>query len=112
MDAMKTLVRDRWMMVVRGVLAGAFGLALLGWEDLTLSTVIVMFAAYAFTDGLWTIATAMSAYDRRWDAWPVALEGLLGAVIGVVALGWPLRVPSDVVSVIVAWGVVTAPWKS
>jgi uncharacterized membrane protein HdeD (DUF308 family) len=107
MDAMKTLVRDRWMMAVRGVLAGAFGLTLLAWPEITLVTVLVLFATYVFVDGVWTIVAATVARDRRWEAWPVALEGLVGAVVGVVALGWPLSVPGEIVFVIVAWSVVT-----
>jgi uncharacterized membrane protein HdeD (DUF308 family) len=107
MDAMQTLVRDRWMMVIRGGLACAFGVALLGWEDLTLTTVVALFAAYAFLDGLWTIVTATAAYARWADGWPVALEGLTGTIVGVLALGWPLRVSGDVVTVIVAWAIVT-----
>ena len=107
MATMRTLVRDRWMMVVRGALAGAFGLALLGWPEITLSDVVLLFAAYAFVDGVWTIVTVSIPRDRRWDAWPVALEGVVGAVVGVIALGWPLSVPGEVVFVIVVWAIVT-----
>ena len=107
MDAMQTLVRDRWMMVVRGALACVFGLALLGWENLTLTTVVALFAGYVFLDGLWTVTTVTAAQHRWADGWPVALEGLTGTLVGVIALGWPLRVSRDVVVVIVTWAIVT-----
>ena len=107
MNAMNRLVRHRWMMVVRGALAGAFGLLLLGWPGITLPTVVVLFAAYAMADGVWAIVAATRVSNRRFDAWPVALEGVVGTALGGIALAWPLRISRELVVVIAVWGVVT-----
>jgi uncharacterized membrane protein HdeD (DUF308 family) len=107
MNTTKTLVRDHWMMVMRGAWAVAFGVALLGWEQITLATALVLFAAYVFVDGVWTIITASVTRQRWSDVWPVALEGVVSTAVGVIALGWPLRVTRDMVAVIIAWAVVT-----
>jgi uncharacterized membrane protein HdeD (DUF308 family) len=107
MNAMNRLVRHRWMMVVRGALAGAFGLLLLAWPGITLPIVVVLFAGYAMADGAWAIVAATRVSARRFDAWPVALEGAVGTVLGVIALAWPLRIPRELVVLIVVWGIVT-----
>jgi uncharacterized membrane protein HdeD (DUF308 family) len=107
MSGMQTLVRHRWMMVVRGALAGAFGLTLLGWPGITLSLVVVLFAAYAIADGIWAIVAAARVREHALDVWPVALEGLVGVVIGIVAFASPLRVPREAIVMIGVWGLVT-----
>jgi uncharacterized membrane protein HdeD (DUF308 family) len=105
---MAALVRNWRLMAARGVFAMAFGGVLAMWPTATLSAVVILFAGYAIVDGLWTIGVAMWASERphRWEAWPVALEGLVSAVIGVVALGWPW-VPRHFIYLVATWGFVT-----
>jgi uncharacterized membrane protein HdeD (DUF308 family) len=96
------------MMAVRGGLAMAFGATLALWPDVTLPTVVVLFAVYAILDGAWAIGAATWTSERGFalDAWPVALEGLFGVAVGVIALAWPF-VPRDLVYVVALWGAVT-----
>lgn len=105
---MATLVRNWRMMAARGVFAMAFGGVLAMWPTATLSFVVVLFAGYAIIDGLWTIGAATWASERarRWDAWPVALEGLASVIIGVLALVWPW-VPRHFIYFVAFWGLVT-----
>jgi uncharacterized membrane protein HdeD (DUF308 family) len=105
---MAALVRNWKMMAARGVFAMAFGGVLAMWPAATLSFVVILFAGYAIVDGLWTIAAAtwVSERARRWDAWPVALEGLVSVIIGVVALVWPW-VPRHFIYFVAFWGLVT-----
>jgi uncharacterized membrane protein HdeD (DUF308 family) len=106
--SMATLVRNWWMMAARGVFAMAFGAVLVFWPSVTLPLVVVLFAGYAMLDGLWAVGAATWAAERgrRWEAWPVALEGLASFAIGVVALVSPL-VPRQFIYVIAFWGLVT-----
>jgi uncharacterized membrane protein HdeD (DUF308 family) len=103
-----TLVRNWWMMAARGVFAMAFGAVLVLWPGATLSVVVVLFAAYAMLDGLWAVGAATLAAEpsRRWDAWPVALEGLASFAIGAVALLSPW-VPLPFIYFVAFWGLVT-----
>jgi uncharacterized membrane protein HdeD (DUF308 family) len=102
---MAALVRNWWMMAGRGGLAIAFGLAILLWPNVTLPVVVVLFGAYAILDGAWALAAATWASGPL-DAWPVALEGGVSIVLGVIALLSPW-VPRDLVYVIAIWGVLT-----
>jgi uncharacterized membrane protein HdeD (DUF308 family) len=100
------LVRNWWMMAIRGVLAMAFGVSLVIWPGLTLSIVVLLFGIYATIDGAWSIAAGMRASTRLGDVWPVLLEGAVSISLGVVALAWPF-VPRSFIYMIAAWGVIT-----
>jgi uncharacterized membrane protein HdeD (DUF308 family) len=101
-----SLVRNWWMMAVRGVLAIAFGVSILVWPDVTLSTVVMLFGLYALLDGVWTIGAGARASTRVFDAWPVLLEGVVSVTLGLLALAWPW-VPRRFVYVLAAWGLIT-----
>jgi uncharacterized membrane protein HdeD (DUF308 family) len=105
---MTTLVRNWRLMAARGVFAMAFGAVLALWPTATLSFVVVLFAGYAMLDGLWAVGAATWAGERgrRWDAWPVALEGLVSFAIGVAALVSPW-VPRQFIYFVAFWGLVT-----
>jgi len=103
---MEALVRNWWMMVVRGGLAAAFGLCILGWPNVTLWLIVVLFGFYAIVDGLWAIAAGLRASRPRFAAWPVMLEGAVSVVLGLIALGWPF-VSREFVYVLVGWGLLT-----
>ncbi len=101
-----SLIRNWWMMAVRGALAVVFGLAILLGRNVTLSILVVLFAAYVIVDGLWAVAAGVRASARRFEGWPVALEGLVGIAVGVLALGWPF-VSREFIYVVALWGVLT-----
>jgi uncharacterized membrane protein HdeD (DUF308 family) len=96
------------MMAIRGALAMAFGATVALWPDVSLPVVVVLFALYAILDGAWAIGAATWTSERGFalDAWPVALEGLFGVVVGAMALVWP-SVPRDFVHVVALWGAAT-----
>ena len=106
--SMAPLVRNWWMIATRGALALAFGAVLSLWPNPTLPLVVVLFAIYAMLDGAWGIGAAVWASERgrRFETWPVALEGLVSLVLGVVALRWPF-LPREFIYFVAIWGVVT-----
>lgn len=109
--ALGELVRNRWMVGVRGLLAIGFGLTVAMWTDITLPIVVVVFGVYVLLDGLWAIASGLvvAASCRRYgdlDVWAVGLEGLLGVGFGALAIGWPL-VSRDFVTVLALWAAAT-----
>jgi uncharacterized membrane protein HdeD (DUF308 family) len=101
------MIRNWWMTAARGALAVLFGLSVLWWPDVTLPTIVVLFGVYALVDGMLAIAAATHGRLRLLEAWPVALEGVASVVLGIVALGWPLRVPRDLLIALVTWGIAT-----
>jgi uncharacterized membrane protein HdeD (DUF308 family) len=105
------LSRYWWVFLVRGVLAILFGIAAIAWPGLTIATLVLLFAAFAFVDGLFGVVHAIS-HRREIDHWGlVLLEGFLGIAIGVLAFQAPLTmvVVSEtlIACYLAAWGFVT-----
>ncbi|HTO11528.1 MAG TPA: DUF308 domain-containing protein [Candidatus Binatia bacterium] len=103
---MGALVRNWWMMAIRGGLAIVFGLTVLMWPDITLSHIVVLFGVYAMLDGGWTGAAAVRASAAAFEAWPLLIEGLASIALGLLALMWP-TVPRELVYVLAGWGLAT-----
>ncbi|HEU5188056.1 MAG TPA: DUF308 domain-containing protein, partial [Methylomirabilota bacterium] len=87
---MERLVRDWWLMGIRGILALAFGGTVLAWPRADFGAVVFLFGCYAFLDGIVTLAAALRVSGRTLDAWPVALEGLVSVVLGGLVFAWPV----------------------
>jgi len=103
---MNTLANNWWLVVLRGGLAGLFGLSILAWPNLTLGLLVVLFGTYAILDGVCAFVSALRAASRPVEGWPVMSEGLVSLVFGILAFVWPW-VPRNVVHLIASWGVLT-----
>jgi uncharacterized membrane protein HdeD (DUF308 family) len=101
-----SLVRNWWMIAIRGFLAIAFGVTIQVWPDVTLSTIVAIFGIYAIADGAWAIATGVHASQRIIDTWPIWLEGVVSVALGVLALVHPFF-SREILWELAAWGVVT-----
>ena len=105
------LSRFWWMLLLRGVLAILFGISALAWPGLTLVTLVVLFAAFAFVDGVFEVVHAVS-HRKELEHWGLLLiEGLLGIAFGVLAFLAP-ELTTAIGGIIVAlyigaWAIVT-----
>lgn len=99
--------RNWWMLALRGVLAIIFGLIALFTPGIALLAFIFVFAAYALIDGLMAVYVAIRERDslNRWG-W-VLFEGILGIIIGIVALVHPGFTALVLLYVVAIWAVVT-----
>ena len=96
----------RTMLVLRTVLAVAFGLVALFWPDLTLLALTIAFGVYAILDGVATVVDAVRRRRRpRW--WLGLLGGLASVAAGVIALIWPGITAVALAIVVGIWAVVT-----
>lgn len=100
------LARNWWMVAIRGGLAVLLGLAILLLPRVGLGELVVLFGSYALLDGLWAVASALRVSPWALAAWPVALEGLAGIALGVLAFVYPW-LPRELVHLIAAWGLIT-----
>jgi uncharacterized membrane protein HdeD (DUF308 family) len=78
-----------WSIGLRGLLAVIFGLIALSHPSAAAGAFVVIFAVYAFADGLldFTLAGAMGRAGGR-SGWYV-FEGLVTVALGVIALVYP-----------------------
>src|SRR5262245_57460548 len=82
---------SRWAWVVlRGVAGIVLGLFAFARPAITGLTLVLLFAAYAFVDGVANVISAARggrAGEPRWGM--LLLEGLLSIAVAVVAVLWP-----------------------
>jgi NhaP-type Na+/H+ or K+/H+ antiporter len=78
-----------WAMALRGILAVAFGIIALRSPSVAAATFVIVFAIYAFADGVvdFLVAARLGRTGQRWG-WYL-FEGLASVALGVVALVFP-----------------------
>ncbi len=101
---MNVLVRNWWMLILRGVFAIVFGVISLVWPGLSLAALVIMFGAYALADG---IVALVAVLQRRGVWWMQILEGVAGIAAGIFAFSRPGLTAFALLYLIAAWAVVT-----
>jgi uncharacterized membrane protein HdeD (DUF308 family) len=89
------------------VLAILFGLATLAWPGAVGTSLIYLFGAYAFIDGIFALVASakLAQLNERW--WAMLLVGLCGIAAGVFAFARPMTSAIAIVYFIAVWAVVT-----
>jgi uncharacterized membrane protein HdeD (DUF308 family) len=99
---------------MRGLLAVFFGLLVLFWAGLTLTSFTLIFAVFAVSEALLLmIAGRNPASDKR--EWSLLLEGIAGASLGICAfllpaflsLIWPDVATTIMLVLMASWALVT-----
>jgi uncharacterized membrane protein HdeD (DUF308 family) len=101
------LARNRWSLIVRGLVAFALGILTVIWHDMSLGHLILIFFGYAMIDGLLNLAGAVTVAQshERWLS--LLLEALAGIAAALIAVAWPGLPLMGLVYIIVGWGLVT-----
>ena len=101
------MARNWWVLLIRGLLAVAFGVLAFLWPGLTLAVLVLLFGAYALLDGVASIIiglTGRGAQDNR--LW-LMLGGVFGVLVGVLTFVWPGITALALIYFIAAWAIVT-----
>ncbi len=101
------LARNWWAIGIRGVLAIVFGLIALFLPGVTMLSLVLVFAAYTFVDGVFAIVSAVTAagQNERWGL--LVLEGAADIVVAGIAVFWPGITVVAFVLLVAAWAIVT-----
>jgi uncharacterized membrane protein HdeD (DUF308 family) len=83
------LAKNWWVVALRGVIAILFGIALLVFPPLVITTMVLFFGAYALIDGVGAIFTAIQHRNQpRW--WVTLLQGIIGVAAGILVFLYPI----------------------
>ena len=94
--------------VARGVAGIIFGVLALAWPGVTLLVLLMVFAAFAFVEGIENVVSAVKGGRAREARWGMLLvEGLLSIAVAVLAVLWPARMALALVWVMGVWAIVT-----
>ena len=99
------LARHWWVLALRGVLAVIFGIMAVVWPGITLLTLAILFGAYAFVNGIVAGIGAIRAGSHSRAL--LVLEAILGILVGIMTLFWPLITLVALTVLIGAWAIVT-----
>ena len=101
------LARNWWALVIRGVIAVAFGVAALAAPGVVAAVLVLVFGAYALVDGVFAIVAAVLALGRheRWGL--LLLEGVVGIAAGIAAWTFPALAIVVFITLLAVWAVIT-----
>jgi uncharacterized membrane protein HdeD (DUF308 family) len=103
-----TTITDQWWLVaLSGVLTVVFGVLAWAWPGITLTTLVLLFGAYAIVGGVMSLAAAVARRGERAGPWPFVFQGLLGIATGVLVFVWPNISALALIYVIAAWAFIT-----
>jgi uncharacterized membrane protein HdeD (DUF308 family) len=98
--------RDWWVFALRGVAAILFGILAFASPGLTLATLVLLFGAYAFVDGVaLLISLARGEAGARRHAWSVGIMGVLGIVASIVTFVWPDITALSLLYLVAVWAI-------
>ena len=106
-DALVRQLGDAWgWILLRGLASIAFGALAVLWPGMTIVVLVIMWGAWAFVDGITSLATAWKARDEGKPVWPLVLIGVLGVGASVVAALSPGLTAVALLTFIAWWAVI------
>ncbi len=85
----ESLAVNWWAYLGRGIIAVIFGLAAIGWPNITVLALYILIGIYLLVDGVLAIGAAYRANRSQQTWWPYALEALGAIALGVLVFAIP-----------------------
>jgi uncharacterized membrane protein HdeD (DUF308 family) len=107
-EAMNDMLANNWWAVaLRGVVAILFGIAAFAMPTVTMLSLVVVFAAFSFVDGVFGIIAAVRG-ARKGERWVwLLLNGILGVAAGAVAILYPDITVLAFVILVAVWALIS-----
>jgi uncharacterized membrane protein HdeD (DUF308 family) len=102
-----TLSRSWWMLLLRGLVAIAFGVLTFARPGITLASLVLVFGAFALADGVLGVWTALTHRHDGENRWLLLLGGLAGIGVGVLTLFEPGITAVALLFYIAIWAITT-----
>lgn len=99
------LAKNWWLVLLRGLVAVAFGFVAMTWPGITLIVLAICYGAYALTDGIIALIAACAGGTIA-PRWWLVLVGLLGLAAGIVTLMYPGLTAVVMLNLLAIWCVV------
>jgi uncharacterized membrane protein HdeD (DUF308 family) len=101
------LSRTWWVMLLRGLIAIAFGVLTWLQPAISLAALVLLFGAYSLADGILGVWTAIAGRKEHEDWWVLLLWGLMSIGVGILTIWAPGLTALALLFYIAAWAVVT-----
>ena len=103
----EALVRNWWLVALRGLAALILGIMMFIWPAITLLVLIIFFGAYALVDGIFAVVSSFVNAKKLQHRWVLFTEGILGIIVGIVVFVWPGITAIALLFLIAFWAIVT-----
>lgn len=102
-----SLAKNWWLLLLRGLLAVAFGILLFTRPTISVAILITFFGAYSLVDGVFSAYSAVSQRRQR-EHWVLMLVGgLCGIAIGLITFYSPGITAMVLLFYIAIWSIIT-----
>ena len=101
------MARNWWMLLIRGIVAILFGIAVLLAPGIALTVLVLLWGAYALVDGVFAIIAGFRGRGTNRNWWVTILEGLVGVIAGIIAFLMPGITALVLLYIIAAWAIIT-----
>ena len=101
----RALARYWWLILLRGVVAIAFGVLAFVWPGITLVTLVLFVGAFTLIDGVLALVHAIMGGNMG-SRWWLALVGLAGIAAGILTFMMPGLTLLVLLWFIAAWAIV------
>ena len=103
----QSMQRNWWVLALRGLFAIIFGILVIVWPGLALSSLILLVGAYFFVDGVFSIVSSVRDWSSNSHAWVGLVEGVLGILAGIATFIWPGMTAILLLYFMAFWAVLT-----
>jgi uncharacterized membrane protein HdeD (DUF308 family) len=97
----RTLAQHWWVLLLRGLVAIAFGLLAFARPGITIAALVLLWGAYALVDGVFEVIAGVRAKYGS-----LILLGILGIAAGLVTFFWPGITAITLLYIIAFWAIV------
>jgi len=97
----RTLAQHWWVLLLRGLVAIAFGLLAFARPGITIAALVLLWGAYALVDGIFELVAGIRA---KWGS--LILLGILGIAAGLITFFWPAITAITLLYIIAFWAIV------
>jgi uncharacterized membrane protein HdeD (DUF308 family) len=104
---LELLSRYWWTILLRGLAAIAFGLIAWLKPGISLAFLVLLFGAYVFVDGVFSLIATFSGRHQVENRWLTGLIGVLGILFGVLTFISPAAATLALLLYIAAWSLAT-----
>ncbi len=104
---MPSITVSWWAIALRGVAAIAFGVVTFLFPAIALAALVLLFAAYAFVDGVFTLASGLQRRAGGQRDWMLVLGGIAGIVVGLLTAVVPGITALFLLTLIAVWAILT-----
>jgi uncharacterized membrane protein HdeD (DUF308 family) len=87
---LKMLFKNWWMILLKGTLLIIFGILAFLRPGITMTSLVIWFAAFMIADGVISLAAVISNWNSREDKWLLVAEGALGVLLGILIFRRPV----------------------